>query len=183
MKADLEAAREALATTEQRIPHREVLAEYGIAWAVSYKIEWSAPALRELRKLDKPLGRRILTAVTKLGIDLKNSDIPSLCLSAYLSAKTGKLTVTRSLHIFTTFNAYSSEASAPRTQARSLPTRSLWWSEPRGRASTAAAACDFPARARHPMINFAMWKTLPNRDRDLTGGRARLRAMNSTIPT
>ncbi|HEY6422583.1 MAG TPA: type II toxin-antitoxin system RelE/ParE family toxin [Pseudonocardiaceae bacterium] len=34
-----------------------------------YEIEWSAPALRELRKLDKPLARRILTAVTKLGVD------------------------------------------------------------------------------------------------------------------
>ncbi|MDQ3763868.1 MAG: type II toxin-antitoxin system RelE/ParE family toxin [Actinomycetota bacterium] len=36
---------------------------------MSYEIEWSAPALRELRKLDKPLARRILTAVTKLGVD------------------------------------------------------------------------------------------------------------------
>lgn len=36
---------------------------------MSYTIEWTAPALRELRKLDKPLGRRILTAVTKLGVD------------------------------------------------------------------------------------------------------------------
>ena len=33
-----------------------------------YEIEWTAPALRELRKLDKPLARRILTAVTKLGV-------------------------------------------------------------------------------------------------------------------
>ena len=29
--ADLAAAREALASTKQRVPHREVLAEYGIA--------------------------------------------------------------------------------------------------------------------------------------------------------
>ncbi len=34
---------------------------------MTYEIEWTAPALRELRKLDKPLARRILTAVTKLG--------------------------------------------------------------------------------------------------------------------
>lgn len=31
-----------------------------------YEIEWAAPVLRELRKLDKPLARRVLTAVTKL---------------------------------------------------------------------------------------------------------------------
>ncbi|MBV8542748.1 MAG: type II toxin-antitoxin system Phd/YefM family antitoxin [Pseudonocardiales bacterium] len=30
-EADLVAAREALASTERRVPHREVLAEYGIA--------------------------------------------------------------------------------------------------------------------------------------------------------
>jgi len=39
---------------------------------LSYEIEWSAPALRELRKLDKPVARRIVTAVTavtKLGLD------------------------------------------------------------------------------------------------------------------
>ncbi|HEX6403034.1 MAG TPA: type II toxin-antitoxin system RelE/ParE family toxin [Pseudonocardiaceae bacterium] len=36
---------------------------------MSYEIEWSAPALRELRKLDKPVARRIVTAVTKLGLD------------------------------------------------------------------------------------------------------------------
>lgn len=34
-----------------------------------YEIEWTAPALRELRKLDKPVARRVLTAVTKLGVD------------------------------------------------------------------------------------------------------------------
>jgi mRNA interferase RelE/StbE len=34
---------------------------------VKYRIEWTAPALRELRKLDRPAARRILTAVTKLG--------------------------------------------------------------------------------------------------------------------
>jgi mRNA interferase RelE/StbE len=30
------------------------------------QIEWTAPALRELRKLDKVVARRILAAVTKL---------------------------------------------------------------------------------------------------------------------
>ncbi|HEU0089730.1 MAG TPA: type II toxin-antitoxin system RelE/ParE family toxin [Pseudonocardiaceae bacterium] len=34
---------------------------------MSYEIEWAGPALRELRKLDKPIARRVLTAVTKLG--------------------------------------------------------------------------------------------------------------------
>jgi mRNA interferase RelE/StbE len=36
---------------------------------VGYEIAWAAPALRELRKLDKPIARRVLTAVTKLGMD------------------------------------------------------------------------------------------------------------------
>jgi mRNA interferase RelE/StbE len=36
---------------------------------VSYEIEWTGPALRELRKLDKPVARRVLTAVTRLGVD------------------------------------------------------------------------------------------------------------------
>jgi mRNA interferase RelE/StbE len=36
---------------------------------VSYEIEWSAPALRELRKLDKPVARKVLTAVTRLSAD------------------------------------------------------------------------------------------------------------------
>jgi mRNA interferase RelE/StbE len=31
-----------------------------------YQIEWTTPALRELRKLDRPVARRILAAVTKL---------------------------------------------------------------------------------------------------------------------
>ena len=43
-----------------------------------YVIEWSAPALRELRKLDKPLGRRILTAVTKLGVDPRPPGVRAL---------------------------------------------------------------------------------------------------------
>jgi mRNA interferase RelE/StbE len=45
---------------------------------VSYEIEWSAPALRELRKLDKPLTRRILTAVTKLGVDPRPPGVRAL---------------------------------------------------------------------------------------------------------
>ncbi len=57
---------------------------------MSYEIEWSAPALRELRKLDKPLARRILTAVTKLGIDPRP---PGVC------ALTGKPPGTMRLRI------------------------------------------------------------------------------------
>jgi len=36
---------------------------------VSYEIEWTVPALRELRELDKQTGRRIVLAVTALGTD------------------------------------------------------------------------------------------------------------------
>lgn len=36
---------------------------------MKYGIEWTAPALRELRKLDKPAARRILTAVTRLATE------------------------------------------------------------------------------------------------------------------
>ena len=36
---------------------------------MSYGIEWAASALRELRKLDKQVGRRIALAVTALGTD------------------------------------------------------------------------------------------------------------------
>ncbi|MFN2497214.1 MAG: type II toxin-antitoxin system RelE/ParE family toxin [Pseudonocardiaceae bacterium] len=36
---------------------------------MTYEIEWTGPALRELRKLDKPVGWRVLTAVTKLGLN------------------------------------------------------------------------------------------------------------------
>lgn len=32
----------------------------------AYQVEWTTPALRELRKLDKPVARRVLAAVTKL---------------------------------------------------------------------------------------------------------------------
>jgi mRNA interferase RelE/StbE len=45
---------------------------------VSYEIEWSAPALRELRKLDKPLARRVLAAVTKLGLDPRPPGVRAL---------------------------------------------------------------------------------------------------------
>ncbi|HEU4346847.1 MAG TPA: type II toxin-antitoxin system RelE/ParE family toxin [Actinoplanes sp.] len=36
---------------------------------MSYEIEWTASALRELRKLDKPIARRIVRAVTALSRD------------------------------------------------------------------------------------------------------------------
>jgi len=36
---------------------------------VLYEIEWTAAALRELRKLDEQAGRRIALAVTALGAD------------------------------------------------------------------------------------------------------------------
>ena len=36
---------------------------------MSYEIEWTAAALRELRKLDRQVGRRIVLAVTALGAD------------------------------------------------------------------------------------------------------------------
>jgi mRNA interferase RelE/StbE len=45
---------------------------------LSYEVEWSAPALRELRKLDKPVARRIVTAVTKLGLDPRPPGVKAL---------------------------------------------------------------------------------------------------------
>jgi mRNA interferase RelE/StbE len=36
---------------------------------MSHEIEWTANALRELRKLDKPIARRIVSAVTALSRD------------------------------------------------------------------------------------------------------------------
>jgi mRNA interferase RelE/StbE len=68
--ADLAAARQALASDEPTVPHREVLAEFGLDWAV-HEIEWAASALRELRKLDKPVARRLLVAVTRLNTDAR----------------------------------------------------------------------------------------------------------------
>ncbi|MGQ0718660.1 MAG: type II toxin-antitoxin system RelE family toxin [Pseudonocardiales bacterium] len=43
-----------------------------------YEIEWSAPALRELGKLDTPLARRILTAVTKLSVNPRPPGVQAL---------------------------------------------------------------------------------------------------------
>lgn len=45
---------------------------------MSYEIEWTAPALRELRKLDKPIARRVLTAVTKLGLNPRPPGVRAL---------------------------------------------------------------------------------------------------------
>lgn len=36
---------------------------------MSHEIEWTAAALRALRKLDRPVARRLLAAITKLGAD------------------------------------------------------------------------------------------------------------------
>jgi mRNA interferase RelE/StbE len=36
---------------------------------VPYTIEWTAPAVRELRKLDHPVRRRVARAVTALAMD------------------------------------------------------------------------------------------------------------------
>jgi mRNA interferase RelE/StbE len=36
---------------------------------VPYEIEWTAPALRELRKLDRQIARRVVLAVSKLALD------------------------------------------------------------------------------------------------------------------
>lgn len=45
---------------------------------MSYEIEWSAPALRELRKLDKPAARRVLMALTKLSVDPRQPGVRAL---------------------------------------------------------------------------------------------------------
>lgn len=45
---------------------------------MSYEIEWSAPALRELGKLDNAVARRILTAVTRLGVDPRPPGVRAL---------------------------------------------------------------------------------------------------------
>ena len=34
-----------------------------------YEVEWATSALRELRKLDKQVARRVITAATRLGTD------------------------------------------------------------------------------------------------------------------
>jgi len=36
---------------------------------VAYEIEWTAPALRELRKLDQQVARRVLAAINRLAQD------------------------------------------------------------------------------------------------------------------
>lgn len=45
---------------------------------MSYRIEWTAPAARELRKLDRPVQRRIVRAVTALGTDPRPSGSKAL---------------------------------------------------------------------------------------------------------
>jgi mRNA interferase RelE/StbE len=45
---------------------------------VSYEIEWAAPALRELRKLDKQTARRVLRAVTGLAADPRPAGVRAL---------------------------------------------------------------------------------------------------------
>lgn len=45
---------------------------------MSYEIEWSATPFRELRKLDRPVARRIVTAVTKLGLDPRPPGVKAL---------------------------------------------------------------------------------------------------------
>lgn len=45
---------------------------------MSYEIEWAAPALRELRKLERPLTRRVLVAVTKPGEDPRPPGVRAL---------------------------------------------------------------------------------------------------------
>ncbi|MGH3897185.1 MAG: type II toxin-antitoxin system RelE family toxin [Pseudonocardiaceae bacterium] len=48
---------------------------------MSYEIEWTSPALRELRKPDKPVARRVLAAVTKFGLNPRRSG--TLALTGY----------------------------------------------------------------------------------------------------
>ena len=45
---------------------------------MSYEIEWAAPALRELRKLDKQTARRVLRAVTGLATDPRPARVRAL---------------------------------------------------------------------------------------------------------
>ena len=45
---------------------------------MSYEIEWAAPALRELRKLDKQTARRVLRAVTGLAADPRPTGVDAL---------------------------------------------------------------------------------------------------------
>jgi len=43
-----------------------------------YRTEWTSPALRELRKLDRPVARRILAAVSGLGLETRPHGARSL---------------------------------------------------------------------------------------------------------
>jgi mRNA interferase RelE/StbE len=45
---------------------------------VSYEIEWTTRALRELRKLDKAAARRVLRAVTRLADDPRPAGVRAL---------------------------------------------------------------------------------------------------------
>ena len=45
---------------------------------MSYEIEWVAPALRELRKLDRKTARRVLRAVTGLAADPRPAGVRAL---------------------------------------------------------------------------------------------------------
>ena len=45
---------------------------------MSYEIEWVAPALRELRKLDGQTARRVLRAVTGLAADPRPAGVRAL---------------------------------------------------------------------------------------------------------
>jgi mRNA interferase RelE/StbE len=45
---------------------------------VPYEIEWSGPALRELRKLDKQVARRVVRAVTALALDPRPPGVRAL---------------------------------------------------------------------------------------------------------
>jgi mRNA interferase RelE/StbE len=45
---------------------------------VGYEIEWTGSALRELRKLDKQIARRILRAVTSLAVDPRPAGVRAL---------------------------------------------------------------------------------------------------------
>lgn len=43
-----------------------------------YEIEWSGPALRELRKLDRQIARRVVRAVTGLALDPRPPGVRAL---------------------------------------------------------------------------------------------------------
>lgn len=43
-----------------------------------HEIEWSGPALRELRELDRPVARRVVRAVTALALDPRPPGVRAL---------------------------------------------------------------------------------------------------------